>query len=84
MGSNRLSGGLVSEDMRSVTLEFVPRLVGPSFPNLFLEFWRVGSMGFGVSGKEANSSSSKELLSLPREVTLVEDAADFFAGSGEA
>ena len=40
-------------------------------------------MGFGVSGKEVNSSSSKELLSLPREVMLVEDAYDFFVGSGE-
>nr|POE50963.1 hypothetical protein CFP56_31118 [Quercus suber] len=84
LGSNKLSGGLVSEDMRSVTLEFVPRLVGPFFPDRFLEFWRVGSMGFGVSGKEANASSNKELLSLPREVMLVEDVADFFVGSGEA
>ena len=84
LGSNRLSSGLVSKDMRSVTLEFAPRLVGLSFPDLFLEFLRVGSLGFGVSGKEANSSSSKDLLSLPREVMLVEDAADFSMGFGEA
>ena len=32
-----LSGGLISEGKRSVILEFVPRLVGPSFPDLFLE-----------------------------------------------
>ena len=38
LGSNRLLGGLVFEDMRSVTLEFVPRLVGLSFLDLFLEF----------------------------------------------
>ncbi|KAM3760922.1 hypothetical protein ACB098_01G229800 [Castanea mollissima] len=59
-------------------------MVGPSFPDLFVEFLRVGSMGFGVSGREANFSSSKELLSLPREIMLVEDAADFLVGSGEA
>ena len=32
-----LSGGLISEGKRLVILKFVPRLVGPSFPNLFLE-----------------------------------------------
>ena len=36
--SNMVSGGLVSIDMRAVTLKFVPRLVGPSFPEHFLEF----------------------------------------------
>ena len=50
LGSNMLSGGLVSEVTRSVTLEFVPRLIGPSFLDLFLEFLRAGSVGFGVSG----------------------------------
>nr|POE58529.1 hypothetical protein CFP56_29585 [Quercus suber] len=67
LGSNRSSGGLVSEDIRSVSFEFVLRLVGLSFPDLFLEFLRARSMGFGVSGKEANSSVSKELLRFPRE-----------------
>ena len=38
LGSKMLSGGLVSQDTRSVTLEFVPRLIGPSFPKHFLEF----------------------------------------------
>ena len=38
LGSNMLSGGLVSEDTRSITLEFVSRLIGPSFLDLFLEF----------------------------------------------
>ena len=45
---------------------------------------RDGSLGFGVSGKEANSSSSQDLLSIPREVMLVEEAADFSVGFGEA
>ena len=63
---------LISEGKRSVILEFVPRLAGPSFPDLFLEFLQTGSLGFGVSGKEANSYSSKDLLSLPREVMFVE------------
>ena len=40
-------------------------------------------MGFGVSGQEVNSFSSKVLLSLPREVMLVEDAVDFSVGVGE-
>ena len=84
LGSNRLSGGLFSEGKWSVTLDFVPRLVGPSFPDLFLEFLRTGSLDFGVSGKGANSYSSKDLLSLPREVMLVEEAADFSVGFGEA
>ena len=38
LGFNMLSGGLISEGKRSVILEFVPRLAGPSFPDLFLEF----------------------------------------------
>ena len=78
-----LSGGLISEGKRLVILEFVPRLVAPSFPNLFLELLRVGSMGFGVSGQEVISFSSKDLLSLPREVMLMEDAFDFSMGFGE-
>ena len=49
LGFNILSSGLISEGKRSVILEFVPRLVGPFFPNLFLEFLRDGSIGFGVS-----------------------------------
>ena len=72
LGSNKLSGGLFSEGKWLVTLDFVPQLVGPSFPDLFLEFLQTGSLGFGVSGKEANSYSSKDLLSLPREVMFVE------------
>ena len=40
-------------------------------------------MGFGVSGQEVISFSSKELLSLPREVMLMEDAVDFSVGVGE-
>jgi len=82
LGFNMLSGGLISKGNRSVILEFVPRLVGPSFPNLFLEFLRAGSMDLGVLGQEANSFSSKELLSLPREVLLVEDVVDFSVGFG--
>ena len=82
LGFNMLSSGLISKGKRSVILKFVPRLVGPSFPNLFLEFLRAGSMGLGVLGQEANSFSSKELLSLPREVLLVEDEADFSGGFG--
>ena len=50
LGSNMLSGGLIFEGKRSVILEVVLRLVGPSFPDLFLEFLRARSMGFGVSG----------------------------------
>ena len=84
LGLNRLSGWLFSEGKWSVTLDFVPRLVGPSFPDIFLEFLQTGSLGFGVSGKEANSYSSKDLLSLPREVMFVEGAADFSIGFGEA
>ena len=83
LGFNILSGGLISEGKRSVILEFVPRLVGPSFPDLFLEFLRTGSMGFGVSDQETNSFYSKELLSFPREVMLVKDADDFSVGFGE-
>ena len=62
LGFYMLSGGLISEGKRLVILDFVPRLVGPSFPDLFLEFLRAGSMGLGVSGQEANSFSSKELF----------------------
>ena len=40
-------------------------------------------MGFGASGQEVNSFSSKELLSLSREVMLVEDVANFSVGFGE-
>ena len=40
-------------------------------------------MGFGVSGQEVISFSSKDLLSLPMEVMLVEDAFDFSMGFGE-
>ena len=47
-----------------------------SFSQSFLEFLRAGSLGFGVLDQEVNSSYCKELLSLPREVMLVEDAAD--------
>ena len=83
MGSNMVSGGLASIDTRSVTLEFVPRLIEPSFPEHFLEFLRVGSVGFGASGQEANSFSSKDFLSLSGEVMLVEDAVDFSVGFGE-
>ena len=50
LGYNKLSGGLISEGKRLVSLEFVPRLIGLPFPDQFLEFLRVGSMGFGVSG----------------------------------
>ena len=83
LGHNKLSGGSISEGKRLVTLEFVPRLIGPSFPDQFLEFLRAGSMGFGVSSQEVNTFSTKELLSLPREVMLVEDAVDFSVGFGE-
>ena len=82
-GFNILSGGLISEGKRSVILEFLPRLVGPFFPDLFLEFLRDGSMGFGVSDLAINSFYSKELLSLSREVMLVEEAVDFSVGVGE-
>ena len=40
-------------------------------------------MGFGVLGQKVNSFSSKEILSLPRKVMLVEDAVDFSMGFGE-
>ena len=83
LGHNKLSGGSILEGKRLVTLEFVPRWIGPSFPDQFLEFLRAGLMGFGVSGQEFNTFSTKELLSLPREVILVEDAVDFSVGFGE-
>ena len=82
LGFNMLSSGLISEGKRSVIHEFVPRLVGPSLPDLFLEFLRAGSIGLGVSGQEANSFSSKELLSLSREVLPMEDVVDFSVGFG--
>ena len=77
VSSNMVSGGLVSVDTRTVLLEFVPRLVGTSFPEHFLEFLRVGLVGFGASGQEANSFSCKDFLSLSGEVMLVEDVVDF-------
>ena len=77
-----VSGGLVSVDMRVVTLEFMPRLVGPSFPEHFLEFLRAKSVGFGASGQEANSFSSKDFLSLSGEVMFMEDIANFSVGFG--
>ena len=83
VSSNMVSGGLVSIDTRTVLLEFVPRLVGPPFPEFFLEFLRVGSVGFGASGQEANSFSCKDLLCLSGEVMLVEEVGDFSAGFGE-
>ena len=82
LGFNMLSGGLISEGKRSVILEFVPRLVGPSLLDLFLDFLRARSIGLGVSGQEANSFSSKELLNLSREVLHVEDVVDFSMGFG--
>ena len=48
--SNSLLGGLFSEGKRMVTLDFVPRLVGPSLPIPFLEVVQVGALGFGVLG----------------------------------
>ena len=83
LGSILLLGGLISKGKRTVTLELVPRLVGPSFPDLFLELLQAGSLGFGVLGQEVYSSYSKDLLSLPREVMLVEEAVDFSTGFGE-
>ena len=58
-------------------------MVGPPFLDLFLEFLRAGSLGFGVLGREVNSFYCKELTSLPREFMLVEDVADFSVGFGE-
>ena len=49
LGSISLSGGLISEDLRTVILELVPRSFGPSFPELFLDH-RAGSLGLGVLG----------------------------------
>ena len=42
LGFNILSGGLIYEGKRSVILEFVPRLVGPSVP---IFFWSLCEMG---------------------------------------
>ena len=83
LGSNSLSGGLISEDLRTVTLELVPRSFGPSFPELFLELVRAGSLGLGVLGQVVNSSYSKELFCLPREAMPLEEVADFSVGIGE-
>ena len=58
-------------------------MVGPSFPVLSLELVQVEALGFGVLGQEVNSSFSKELFSLLREVMLVEEVADFSVGFGE-
>ena len=80
LGSNLLPSGLVSEGKRTVTLDFVPRLVGLSFPVLFLELVQPEALGLGVLGQEVNSSYSKDLFSLPREVMLVEEADDFSVG----
>ena len=80
MGSNLLPSGLVSEGKRTVTLDFVPRLVGLSFPVLFLELVQPEALGLGVLGQEVNSSYSKDLFSLPREVMLTEEAVDFSVG----
>ena len=80
LGSILLSSGLVSEGKRMVPLNFVPRLVGPSFPVLFLELVQAGALGLAVLGQEVISSYSKELFSLPREVMLMEEAADFSVG----
>ena len=79
LGSNLLPSGLVSKGKRTVTLDLVPRLVGLSFPILFLELEQLGALGLGVLGQEVNSSYSKDLFSLPREVML-EEAADFSVG----
>ena len=62
LGFNLLLGGLVSEGKRAVTLDFVPRSVGLSFPMLFLELVQLGALGLGVLGQEVNSSYSKDLL----------------------
>ena len=87
LGSNLLSGGLISglisEDMRTMTLKLVPRSFGPSFPDLFLELVRAGSLGFGALGQDVISSYSKELFCLPREVMPVKETADFSMGVGE-
>ena len=42
LGFNILSSGLISEGKRSVILEFVPRLVGPSFPIFFWSLCETG------------------------------------------
>ena len=80
LGSNLLPSGLVSKGKRTVTLDFVPRLVGLSFPVLFLELVQPRALGLGVLGQEVNSSYSKDLFSLPREVMLAGEAADFSVG----
>ena len=36
LGYNKLSGGLISEGKRLVSLEFVPRLIGTPLPDQFL------------------------------------------------
>nr|POF08499.1 hypothetical protein CFP56_42636 [Quercus suber] len=52
LGYNMLLGGLLSVGKRSVILEVVPRLIGFSFPDVFVEILQAGSMGFGVPGQE--------------------------------
>ena len=42
LGFDMLLGGLISEGKRSVILEFVPRLVGPSFPIFFWSLCETG------------------------------------------
>nr|POE72519.1 hypothetical protein CFP56_33836 [Quercus suber] len=83
LGYNMLLGGLLSVGKRLVILEVVPRLIGFSFPDVFVEILRAGSLGFGVPGQEVSSFSSKELFSLPREIMYVKDAVDFSVGFGE-
>ena len=82
LGSISLSGGLISEDLRTVTLELVPRSFGPSFPELFLDH-RAGSLGLGVLGQVVNSSYIKEPFCLPREALPLVEVADFSVGIGE-
>ena len=52
LGSNSLSSGLISEDLRTMTLKLVPRSFGPSFLELFLELVRARSLfrGLGSGG----------------------------------
>ena len=82
LGSISLLGGLIYEDLRTVTLELVSRSFGPSFPELFLDH-RAGSLGLGVLGQVVNSSYSKEPLCLPREALPLVEVVDFFVGIGE-
>ena len=83
LGSISLLGGLISKDLRTMTLELVPRSFGPSFPELFLKLVRAGSLGLGVLGQVVYSSYSKELFCLPREAMPLEEVVDFSVGIGE-